>query len=221
MNNQKVKLITILAILLCTAVVTLTVVWVTTQLRQNESSSVVIPGNIITIRPEKNKAFQVDNMFPGDSQTKNYQINVSYNGDITVRYHADIRPEYEKLAEVLKVKIRLLNTDELMYDGFMRDMPESLNHTLKTTEITQSKLDYEVTVYLDTSVGNEYQNCELKADFRWWVEEVEHLNPTTPSKSTSLFPWKNLDWSIIVLQILLILLIPFVQFYVRRKKVKK
>ena len=38
------------------------------------------------------------------------------------------------------------------------------------------KLYYQVTTYLDTSVGNEYMgSTELKADFKWWVDEKENL----------------------------------------------
>ena len=35
----------------------------------------------------------------------------------------------------------------------MRDMPSSLNHALKAEESTVDELYYEITVYLDTSVG--------------------------------------------------------------------
>lgn len=221
MTNKKGKITTIiLAVLLCSSIVTLVCILMTTQFRQNVSSSVVIPGNIITQKPEKNRPFKVNNMLPGDSETKNYQVSVSYEGDIIVRYHADIRAGYEKLAEVLMVRVRLLDTDECMYDGLMRDMPESLNHRLETNKITQSELDYEITVYLDTSVGNEYQNCKSIVDFRWWVEEVENLNPANPSNITSLLPRNTLNWIIVILQAVLIIFIPFSQFCMRRKKVK-
>ncbi len=122
-----------------------------------------------------NTAFAAKNLFPGDRETKYFCVRVTYFDDVTVKYHPDIRPGYEKLAEVLGCKIVLLNTGETMYDGPMEKMPESLNHTLKTASETTTDLYYEITTYLDTSVGNEYQNKELIADFRWWVEEDENL----------------------------------------------
>lgn len=158
-----------------------------------EASSVsVTKASAISLhskQPEENKPFQVTNMFPGDVETKYYRIKVSYKGDIIVRYHADIRPGYEKLSEVLKVKIRLPETDETLYDGLMRDMPESLNHALYTTEKTQSELYYEITAYLDTSVDNEYQDKELIADFRWWVQETEHLDSPQTGDNSHIFLW--------------------------------
>lgn len=149
-----------------------------------------------------NMPFQVTNMFPGDADIKYYCVKVSYKGDIVVRYHADVRLGYEKLAEVLKVKIRLLETDETLYDGLMRDMPKSLNHALYTNTKTQSELYYEITAYLDTNVGNDYQDKELIADFRWWVEETDHLeSPQTGNK------WNIYLWICLVFGSLLLFLI--------------
>lgn len=123
----------------------------------------------------ENVAFNAGNMFPGDAATKYFCVRVSFQDTVTVKYHADIRPGHEKLAEVLKCRIVLLTTGETFYDGLMRDMPESLNHSLYSAEGTTSDLYYEITVYLDSSVGNEYQNKTLIADFSWWVEEESHL----------------------------------------------
>ena len=126
-------------------------------------------------QPEENTPFQVGNMFPGDSETKYFRVRVSYHDTITVHYKATVRPGYEKLAEVLKVRIRLLSAGETMYDGLMRDMPESLTHKLASKKSATDELYYEITAYLDTSVGNDYQNKDLVADFKWWVEETGNL----------------------------------------------
>ncbi len=126
---------------------------------------------------DDNVAFNAVNMFPGDVETKYYCVKVSYKNEITVRFRAEVREGYEKLAEVMKCKVVLLTTGQTLYDGLMKDMPESLNHTLKTEESTTDELYYEITAYLDTSVGNEYQNKRLVADFKWWVEETGNLEP--------------------------------------------
>ena len=126
-------------------------------------------------QPDENTPFQVGNMFPGDSETKYFRVRVSYHDNITVHYKATVRLGYEKLAEVLKVRVNLLSTGETMYDGLMRDMPESLTHKLASQKSTTDELYYEITAYLDTSVGNDYQNKDLIADFNWWVEETGNL----------------------------------------------
>ena len=134
-------------------------------------------------QPEENTPFQVGNMFPGDAEIKYFCVRVSYHDKITVHYKATIRPGYEKLAEVLKVRVKLLSTGEMLYDGLMRDMPESLTHKLASKKSTTDELYYEITAYLDTSVGNDYQNKDLIADFRWWVEETGNLGPKTGDSS--------------------------------------
>lgn len=134
---------------------------------------------------EENTPFQVGNMFPGDSETKYFRVRVSYHDKITVHYKATVRPGYEKLAEVLKVRVRLLTTGEMLYDGLMRDMPESLTHKLASKKSTTDELYYEITAYLDTSVGNDYQNKDLIADFKWWVEETGNLDDSPKTGDTS------------------------------------
>ena len=138
---------------------------------------------------DDNTPFQVGNMFPGDSITNYYCIRVSHKGDVVLRFHADIRPGYEKLAEVLCCRITLPENGGVLYDGLMRDMPESLNHALNTDKTTTSEVYYEITAYLDTSVGNEYQNLDLVADFDWWVEETENLEPPKTGDETKLIFW--------------------------------
>ena len=136
-------------------------------------------------QPEENTPFAVGNMFPGDVETKYFRVRVSYHDKITVHYKATVRPGYEKLAEVLKVRVRLLTTGEMLYDGLMRDMPESLTHKLASKKSTTDELYYEITAYLDTSVGNDYQNKDLIADFKWWVEETGNLDDSPQTGDTS------------------------------------
>ena len=136
-------------------------------------------------QPEENTPFQVGNMFPGDAEIKYFCVRVSYHDKITVHYKATVRPGYEKLAEVLKVRVKLLSTGEMLYDGLMRDMPESLTHKLASKKSTTDELYYEITAYLDTSVGNDYQNKDLIADFKWWVEETGNLDNSPQTGDTS------------------------------------
>lgn len=132
-------------------------------------------------QPGDNEAFACSNLLPGDAETKYFRVQVSHKAAITVHYHADIRPGYEKLAEVLKVRIVLLTTGHTLYDGLMRDMPKQLSSPLSGSGTDE--LHYEITAYLDTSVGNDYQNKDLIADFRWWVEETGNLGPKTGDSS--------------------------------------
>ena len=120
--------------------------------------------------------FEETNMFPGDSYTNYYKVKVNYHDDLTVYFNIDIEQGYEVLAKVLKVEIKINN--ESKYNGLMKDMPSSIEYNLSTPTSTLSELNYEIKVYLDTSVNNDYQNSSLKANFNWWIPETKSLDPS-------------------------------------------
>ncbi len=126
-----------------------------------------------------NTAFAVENMFPGDAETKDFTVKVNHREPISLYYHADIRPGYEKLAEVLMVRIQIPAKNITLYEGLMADMPSALEHRLTAQE---TEVVYRITVYLETSVGNDYQFQELVADFRWWY--TEEAVPEEPAPAT-------------------------------------
>lgn len=150
-----------------------------------------------------NTPFKVTNMFPGDRETEYYCVRVSHKGDVVLRFRADVRPGYEKLAEALRCRITLTDSGEVLYDGPMQDMPKSLDHALNTDKSTVSEVNYEITAYLDTSVGNEYQNLSLIADFNWWVEETDNLEPPKTGDKTNIVIWVIV--AVIALLILILL----------------
>ncbi len=115
-----------------------------------------------------NLPFSVENMFPGDAETRDFTVRVDHKEALTLYYHADIRPGSEKLAEVLMLKVELPEKDALLYEGLMAEMPSALEHQLAAGE---KEVLYRITASLDTSVGNDHQFQTLTADFRWWYEE--------------------------------------------------
>ena len=161
-------------------------------------------------QPQENAPFKAGNMFPGDSKTNYFRVRVSYHDKVTVHYKATVRSGYEKLAEVLKVRVKLLSSGETMYEGLMRDMPESLTYNLASKETVTDELYYEITAYLDTSVGNEYQNKDLIADFKWWVEETGNLDSPQTGDTPGILLWSVLAVASLGMIILLIV--------VRRRK---
>lgn len=132
----------------------------------------------------ENVAFEASNLFPGDLVTNTYRVKVKLQDTVVVRFCVDIDEGYEKLAEVLKCRIVLKNTDKTLYDGLMKDAPKAMDHTVAKSEGSEEDLLYEIGVYLDTSVGNEYQGQKLAADFVWWVEDAEVPETEAPETET-------------------------------------
>lgn len=120
---------------------------------------------------DESTPFRVGNMFPGDTEHRTERLRVSYTGQITVHFHADIQPGYEKLAEVLGRRVTV--GGDVLYDGLMRDMPASIDCRLPQSSGGAAELTYEIDAYLATSVGNDYMEKTLKANLVWWVDASE------------------------------------------------
>ena len=131
--------------------------------------------------------FYADNMFPGDSVTQYYCVQVSHSDNVTLRFHASIPSGYEKLSEVLRCRVKVGGTT--LYEGLMRDMPMSVNYRLSTQRRVTRNVVYEITAYLDTSVGDPYQNQELLAGFSWWIEETGALASPPTGDTSHIYLW--------------------------------
>jgi len=132
---------------------------------------------------EDNVPFKAENMFPGDWIEKEFCVNVSCGEEVTVCFGIELDDESQKLAQVLGCRIELSNCGEVLYDGLMTKIPERLEYPFTVAPIAE-KLVYQITVYLDTSVGNEYQNASLSAKFCWWIEEKNSAQETSEDNTT-------------------------------------
>lgn len=134
-----------------------------------------------------NQPFVAKNMFPGDRISQKYEVEVTHKGSILLHFRSSVRPGYEKLAEVLQAKAEI--EGETAYEGLLAEMPDTIDYLIRpaTSGAVVTTVDYCLTVYLDTSVGNEYQNQGLIADFEWWVlaEERDNTDSSTGSADDS------------------------------------
>lgn len=121
--------------------------------------------------PNENALFEMTNMFPGDSKTQYYRVKVSYTGTITVSFRATVKEGDKKLGEGLEAKVRMVNSDQVIYEGTIGNMPKLDYIMTAGDESKTEEICYEVVVGLSTDVGNEYQNQNLNVDLEWWVED--------------------------------------------------
>lgn len=159
---------------------------------------------------EDSLPFNCTNMFPGDSITKDYNVKISHKAKATVSFRANIRDGYEKLSEVLMCKVVLQG--DTLYDGLMKDMPQSIDSVIPVNDKKSTELVYSITAYLSTSVGNDYMDKPLVADFKWWVEQEEVLEPELGGGFIIIL-W----YALLTLSILMLILIA----YIKRKDKKE
>ncbi len=119
--------------------------------------------------PQDVAPFCAENMVPGDCVEKSYTVNVSLSGTVNLNFQARIKEDSGKLSEVLNVIVTCENTSEVLYEGLLSSMPVITTQVYASHAATHG-ITYKIAVWLDTSVGNEYQNKSLSADFFWWAE---------------------------------------------------
>lgn len=127
--------------------------------------------------PDDNRPFTVTNLFPGDTVTQNFCVQVSYRGTVTVCFATEWQSGDRELMDALNMRIKALGNDRVLYNGPFTDMPTDLAYTLQSDTETQTDLYYEIQVSLPESAGNEYQSRRVSVDFLWWVAESENLAP--------------------------------------------
>lgn len=141
--------------------------------------SVSASADVLSLYKNKetdNLPFRFEDKLPGDEETRDYCVRVSYNGTITVHFKVDnIRCDSElyPLTDVLECEVRIDGITR--HKGYLRDVTD-IPYTITGVKRTQD-IDYEIKVRLDTSVGNDYQNKKITADFVWWVEVDDNDKP--------------------------------------------
>ena len=130
------------------------------------------------------QAFALPNMLPGDTAEKEFTVNVSHRGKVTLYFSAGPDDVTAPLAGGLQLTVTCNNTQ--LYSGTFADVPAVLPVDLPGTAAdTTDAMTYRVTVALPTSAGNEYQNLTMTADLNWWVDELAPAPGTDPAASDS------------------------------------
>ena len=157
--------------------------------------SVDIPGNVIDPIPpvvtpkadlefnnsngEENIPFDVEGMNGGYSKSTLYRVIATYNSNFILKYDMTTREdeEFQKLAEILKIKVELVKTDgeALLYDGLLTDM-SAVEIDLNADKDTTTEYLFRITMYLDAPLSEQYYGQKLIVDMSWWIEEQDNIS---------------------------------------------
>lgn len=130
------------------------------------------------------QAFALPNMLPGDTAEKEFTVNVSHRGKVTLYFSAGPDDAAAPLAGGLQLTVTCNDTQ--LYSGTFADVPAVLPVDVPGTAAdTTDAMTYRVTVALPTSAGNEYQDLTMTADLNWWVDELAPAPGTDTAASDS------------------------------------
>ncbi len=117
---------------------------------------------------EKEWKMELTGMLPGDSITKYYEVELKQEGDKYLEFQADIAQSTNHLENALSLKVENRETQFLLCDGRLSDIAGQAFQEKITDETNQEERQiYKITVSMDTSAGNEYQNSSLTLNFKW------------------------------------------------------
>lgn len=133
-------------------------------------------------RPEANKHFEVKNMLPGDVETGYFCVRTYHDSDIELFFRTDVTGQTKDLGDVLQITVTCLDTGKTLLSApFNRINGSEFSEILADSADGRTMSYYRVDVYLDTSVGNDYQSAMLESDFKWYVKDDGKL--TAPPKT--------------------------------------
>ncbi|HIU25841.1 MAG TPA: hypothetical protein IAC50_05035 [Candidatus Copromorpha excrementigallinarum] len=137
-------------------------------------------------QPFDNERFTVSDMLPGDSVTEYFCVKAYYRENIELLFNVEITDDPGNLGDVLYIRAVELGGGDILFDEPFADIDGREISTLLSSDSGESTLYYELTAYMDTSVGNAYQQTRLEADFNWYVkgEDEGNLVPGPSSSKT-------------------------------------
>ncbi len=145
---------------------------------------------------------QIENMFPGDSETKTYQVSIVHTGSIAV--YVTFEPDEggsEVLGEVLEVDFST-TAGRTLYSGTL-DGFEDYGSTFYIAENSgdRSTITFDFGLSLPTSADNNtYANQYLSGDLVFWVEQGDPEPVLTAPQTGDDGTWTVDGEAVIVLQ---------------------
>lgn len=158
-------------------------------------------------KPGDNQKFEVSNMLPGDSVTQYFCVKVYHNANITLFFNTEVTEETKNLGDALHIKVTHMETGKVLCDAPFSEIDgQDFSEFLAKNAQGETAAYYQINVFLDTSVGNEYQAAMLQADFEWYVKDEGGLTPPPQTgDTTNLVLWTVLTLSSLLLLLLLLL----------------
>lgn len=142
-------------------------------------------------KAEYNKRFEVRNILPGDKMERYYCVRAHHSQDVTLVFSAEVIEQSKNLGDVLDVTVVNSQTDALLCQGSFNGIHNKVFKAIlpaNSNKLTDTF--YLVKVSMDTSVGNAYQEARLLADFHWYIEEPDSLDPGPQTgDSSNIWLW--------------------------------
>ena len=116
-----------------------------------------------------NRTFKVNNMFPGDSASETYVIEVLNENVDYITFLAEVVSENAPLTDVLIITLTVDDATHPYFRGTVKEIDEGGI----VIPISGDTMQFHVTVTLDSSAGNECQNGMIAVNLSWGASGAE------------------------------------------------
>lgn len=167
--NSKIKtyriVIIILSVLLAVSLVLLAIQFIR---KISATDKVTLSNSIGAV--EKNWVLSAENVLPGDSFSKDFPVALTHTKDTVLGFTPSVASDSgAELAKVLNIKVENAS-GEVICEGKLSDMNgKTFDQTIAYDGEKHTELTFRITVTMDTSAGNEYQNSSTEISFRWSI----------------------------------------------------
>lgn len=115
--------------------------------------------------------FRVENMLPGDVQSRLYCVRVYRSQEITLHFTVKNLRSTGELEQALCLRVTRLDDGAVLCDGPAAEVLGAVYSTVLPGDSSPIDSRYRVEAYLPTAAGNEYQQTRLLVDLEWYCEE--------------------------------------------------
>ena len=181
-----------LAIIAAVLVVVISLVMLVRQSTVQEDTSEYLTMQLDQENFGARTTMTVYNMHPGDERTDTLRVKVAYHDRITLRFGVNYENRFAEVAEIFRIRVKLLTTGEALYDGIISRIPESLDYEMTADEAAMPEegiAEYEVTVYLDPEAKDIYQYRKLNVSYGCWAGDPSNLEPHQDRETTQNILW--------------------------------
>lgn len=134
---------------------------------------------------QDNEPFQVSNMVPGDEVSQDFTVRIYHKEQVTLYFKGIVTDQSKRLGNVLQVRVTDQTSGKTICQGtFNQINNKEYSQAIAQASSGQTDVTYKVDAWLDTSVGNAYQQAFLDADLQWYVKDDGNTEPTDPTQPT-------------------------------------
>lgn len=167
MSKEKIYKITIIVLSVLLAITSSLLVVQIVKRAKLPSDSASVKNNMLGA-VDKNWVFSAENLMPGDSAGKEFEIELNLESDAEVTFCVSVENDDKNLAEVLNMRVENEQTKKVVCEGVLSEIAGKKHYENFVFDGTEElKITYKITVTFSTSAGNEYSNANVSMNFKW------------------------------------------------------